>query len=92
MSHEPPPFETLGAYHLQHVDCQALQAVDELIALIGEYSTAPNPVQEELLQKLNHAFSLKKQQLQQMGLSLAIPYSSLSSAQSLMSQISGAQS
>ena len=43
-------------------------------------------------QKLNHAFSLKKQQLQQMGLSLAIPYSSLSSAQPLMSQISGAQS
>ncbi len=43
-------------------------------------------------EKLNHAFSLKKKQLQKLGLSLAIPYSSLSSAQSLMSQISGVQS
>ena len=43
-------------------------------------------------EKLNHAFSLKKKQLQKLGLSLAIPYSSLSSAQSLTSQISGTQS
>jgi hypothetical protein len=43
-------------------------------------------------EKLSHAFDLKQQQLMQMSLSLAIPYSSLSCAQSLMSQVSGVQS
>ncbi|OCH67556.1 DUF58 domain-containing protein [Vibrio splendidus] len=43
-------------------------------------------------EKLSHAFDQKQQQLMQMSLSLAIPYSSLSCAQSLMSQVSGVQS
>ncbi|MFA0546000.1 cytosolic protein [Vibrio splendidus 5S-101] len=42
-------------------------------------------------EKLSHAFDQKQQQLMQMSLSLAIPYSSLSCAQSLMSQVSGVQ-
>ncbi|WP_192891305.1 DUF58 domain-containing protein [Vibrio bathopelagicus] len=43
-------------------------------------------------EKLSHAFEQKQQQLMKMSLSLAIPYSSLSCAQSLMSQVSGVQS
>ncbi|MEZ9721973.1 DUF58 domain-containing protein [Vibrio splendidus] len=43
-------------------------------------------------EKLSLAFDQKQQQLMKMSLSLAIPYSSLSCAQSLMSQVSGVQS